>query len=125
MSTVQASLDRCYPGELPDLLKKASPGELFAGMIPRLVERTGLASSATQVHSLPGPIFAVTDTAGTTAITMVTGTAGAGEVQVTYDADGLATLVFGSGAVTAYNVLQCVIPTDLADNLAATWTGAL
>jgi hypothetical protein len=40
---------------------------------------------------------------------MVSGTAGAGEVTVTYDANGLATLIFGDGVVTAYNVIQSTL----------------
>ncbi|HVI04133.1 MAG TPA: hypothetical protein VM869_35825 [Enhygromyxa sp.] len=93
-------------------------GAILAGLIPRTIARTGLASSATQVEPEAGAIFVVTDTAGTTAYTMVTGTPGAGEVQVTYSSNGVATLVFNS-AVTAYNVVKQVLPAGLADSLAA------
>ncbi len=119
MSTVQQVLDKAPPHAMADMLRKISFGELLAGLRPRLVARADLASSATQIHSVPGAILQVTDAAGTTAVTIVTGTAGAGEVTVTYDANGLATLVFGTGAVTAYNVLQLAIPAGLVAALAA------
>jgi hypothetical protein len=73
--------------------------------VPEKVERTGLVSGVSHVHSVAGPIYAVVDAAGTTASTIVTGTPGAGEVQITYSGAGLATLVF-PGAVTEYTVLQ-------------------
>lgn len=117
--TILNALDNAGPNDLADRFRQVQIGSILDGLRPRLTARTGLTSSATQVHNLPGAILAVTDTAGTTAITMVTGTPGAGEVQVTYDADGLATLVFGSGAVTAYNVLQQVLPAAHGATLAA------
>jgi hypothetical protein len=74
-------------------------------------------SSATQVEELPGAIVQVLDTAGTTNITIVSGTSDAGEVQISYTA-GVPTLVFGSGAVTGYQVLKFEAPAGLAAKLA-------
>jgi hypothetical protein len=73
--------------------------------VPEAVARTGLVSGVSHVHSVAGPIYAVVDAAGTTSSLIVTGTPGAGEVQITYSGAGLATLVF-PGAVTEYTVLQ-------------------
>ena len=108
MSNVQEALNIANPNSLPDMARRVELGDIVAGLIPRVAARTGLASSATQVEPEPGAILAVTDTAGTTAITMVTGTAGAGEVTVSYDTDGVATLVFGSGAVLGRGAMQCL-----------------
>lgn len=124
MSTRTQSLNKANPNEIADLFRLISIGDIMAGLIPRHRSRTGLASSATQVHDVPGAILQVIDAAGTTALAIVSGTAGAGEVQVTYDANGLATLVFGDGANTAYRVNQQVLPSGLGAILAATHTGA-
>lgn len=123
--TIQQMLDQSNDSTLPNSLAQLRDssgnglGAILAGLVPRLIARTGLTSSATQVEPEAGAILVVTDTAGTTAITMVSGSPGAGEVQVTYDGNGVATLVFGSGAVTAYNVIKQVLPAGLADSLAA------
>ena len=119
MSDVQEALDLANPTDLPDQLRKVSPGALVAGMIPRLIDRTGLTSGATHVEPEPGAVLAV-DLAGTTlAIVSPNDTAGAGEVEITYDSDGVATLVFGDGAQTAYSVVKTVLPAGLSTVLAA------
>lgn len=126
MTTVQTALDRANPNELATALQAFQLGTVLRStFLPVLTARTGIASSATQVHTVAGPILAVSDDAGTTALTVVTGTAGAGEVTVTYNATtGVATLVFGSGAVTGYQVTQLDI-SDLLAALDATLTGAM
>jgi hypothetical protein len=123
--TVQDQIDLANDSTLGNMLAQLRDpdgdgfGKILAGLIPRLIARSGLTSSATQIEPEAGAILIVTDTAGTTALTQVTGTAGAGEVQVTYDSNGVATLVFGSGAVTAYNVVKQVLPAGLGASLAA------
>jgi hypothetical protein len=124
MTTVAQALDRANPVEIADLIRTIGLGSILSALLPRVVARTGLASSATQVHSIPGHISAVADSAGTTNLLIVTGAPGAGEVQVTYDADGLATLVFAA-AVTGYQVTQNAVTTSMFDTLAATWTGGI
>lgn len=86
--------------------------------VPAWKARTGLSSSATHVETLPGTIIQVTDSAGTSALAIVSGTAGAGEVKVSYDSAGIPTLVFGDGANTAYNVIKFEAPAGLAASLA-------
>lgn len=90
--------------------------ELF---VPAWKVRTGLNSSATQLETLPGTIVLVADAAGTSAKAIVPGTAGAGEVTVTYDSNGIPTLVFGDGAVTGYQVIKFEGPVGIAAKLAA------
>jgi hypothetical protein len=125
MSTVTEALDLSNPNDIADLLRQIGVGAIMAGMIPRLIDRTGLASSATHVEPEPGAILSV-DLAGTTVTIMSPNdTAAAGEVEVTYDADGVATLVFGDGAQTAYSVVKSVMPAGIGATLAADWGGAV
>lgn len=119
MATVQEVLNSANPNVICEGLRAISFGSIIAGLVPRLVQRTGLASSATQVHNAPGIILQVQDAAGTTALSIVNSTAGAGEVQVTYDSNGIATLVFGDGANTGYDCICTVLPAGLATALAA------
>lgn len=114
MSTVQEVLDLANPNSLADMLRKLQTGQLVSGLIPRRIERSGLASSATHVEPEAGLISMVE--VGTATLVMVgaDSTAGAGEVNVTYDAEGVATLVFGDGANTAYDVTKMVLPTGTA-----------
>jgi hypothetical protein len=85
---------------------------------PNWKTRTGLSSSATHAEEFPGAITNVLTEAGTTALSVVSGTPGAGEVQVTYSS-GVPTLVFGDGANTGYQVLKFEAPAGLAAKLAA------
>jgi hypothetical protein len=96
-------------------------GDMLASAFsPALLVRSGLTSSDTHIEDKPGLIHVVLDAAGTTELTMlhaVGAVAGAGEVAVTYTA-GVATLVFGDGANTGYQVLKTEGPIGLAANLA-------
>lgn len=116
--TVQAKLNAANPNDVPAELQRITFGDLVAGMIPRRIARSGLASSATHVEPEPGlvTVVAIADDAALTIIEA--GTAGAGEVLVTYDANGVATLVFGDGVNTAYRVVKTVLPAGLATTLA-------
>jgi hypothetical protein len=86
--------------------------------VPAWKVRTGLSSSATHIETLPGTILQVADAAGTSALLIVPGTAGAGEVKVSYDSAGIPTLVFGDGANTGYQVLKFEGPDGIAAKLA-------
>lgn len=119
MSTIQTRLNLANPNDLPDRLRQVLIGDILDGLRSRVVARAGLTNQATHVHSLPGSIEHVTDTAGTTALDVVVGAPGAGEVQIAYDANGLATLTF-SAAVTGYQVVQQVLPASHGDTLAET-----
>lgn len=123
MATIQASLDKANLGELDRLLAKVKLGTALAALKPTIRTRSGLASSAAQVHDVPGLIASVNATAGTP-LSIVHGSApDSGEVRIEYDADGLATLTFNA-AVTGYTCSQMGYSDGtLADQLAATWSG--
>jgi hypothetical protein len=123
--TIQTLLDKANPNDLPANLKRLRDsddngfGALIAGLIPRRIARTGLTSGATHVEPEPG-LVSVVSIADDAALTIIeAGTAGAGEALVTYDADGVATIVFGDGAQTAYRVVKQVLPKGMAAVLAA------
>ena len=118
MATVQDRLDTASPNDLPDRFRQVSMGVLIAGLIPAERTLTSLASSATHVHDVPGVIHQVALGAAQKVIVTSADTAGAGEVKVTYDTNGLATLVFGDGANTAYTVVAQSLPTGLGATLA-------
>lgn len=121
----QDALNLANPNSLADLLRLVLVGDLLAGMVPREIVRTGLTSSATHVEPEAGKIDMVLNASNATlALVGASDTAGAGEVQVTYDSEGVATLVFGDGANTAYTVTKTVLPAGLGTTLAAE-TGAL
>lgn len=102
MATVQQILDDGNPNTIGDMLKLVKLGSFLAGnATPAAFVLTGLSSSATHIHPTPGKIVGV-DLAGTNLLLVYAGSAAAGEVKVTYTA-GVATLVFGDGANTAYN----------------------
>lgn len=122
--TVQDHLDTSHITYLPSALSKIGLGELIAGLIPRWISYTGLTSSATQVlnsetdgsgDDQAAIILAVND-GSNTPLAVVNGGVGAGEVGVAYSSEGVPTLTF-SGAVTAFKVLCCPLPADLATNL--------
>lgn len=112
--TVQGSLDNANITDLASRLQELKGfGVLLAGLIP--VERTRtVASSATHIHDIPGIITAVALGAVQKSIVLSADTPAAGEVGVTYDTNGLATLLFGDGVNTEYTVLQTQLPTGLA-----------
>lgn len=102
MATVQQILDDGNPNTIGDMLKLVKLGTYLAGSsTPTAFALTGLASSATHIHPTPGRIVGI-NLAGTNKLLVYAGTAAAGEVKVTYTA-GVATLVFGDGANTAYD----------------------
>lgn len=118
MSTVQEQLNLASPTTIADMLRKVSIGDLIAGLVPRAVSRTGLASNTVQVEPEPGEIKSVESPAGTNLTIVGAGaTPAAGEVAVAYDANGVATLTF-QAAVTAYDVQKTVFPAGLGDTLA-------
>jgi len=119
--TNQDAINLANPNSIADLLRQIPAGDLIAGMIPRVISRT-VASNAVQVEPEAGAILSVADAAGTSALAIVTGTPGAGEVQIAYSAEGVATLTFAS-PVTGYQVVKTVLPAGLATYLAAD-TGA-
>lgn len=109
---------------LADAFKALKLDQFIAGQIPRWVSKTGLTSSATQIHygddlTTPQPfqVMAVT-LADDTPLAIVAGSIGAGEVVVAYDASGVPTFTFNA-AVTGYKVKGCPIPTEWATILAA------
>lgn len=118
MATVQAALNTANPNDIANRLDQVDIGTIIAGLIPSERTLTGLASSATHIHDIPGLIVGVALAAVPKAIVLSADTAGAGEVKVTYDTDGLATLVFGDGANTAYTVVAQQLPTTLGVTLA-------
>lgn len=119
MATIQTRLNLANPNDLPDRLRQVLIGDVLDGLRSRVVARAGLTNQATHVHSTPGAIEHVMDSAGTTPLAVVSGAPGAGEVQVAYDANGLATLTFAA-AVTGYQVFQQVLPDSHGDTLAET-----
>lgn len=119
MATLQERLNIASPSDFADRNRQVSMGDVLAGLVP--VERTlsGLASSATHVHDVAGTILAVSLAAAQKVIVTSLDTPGAGEVGVTYDANGVATLLFGDGANTGYTVIAMSLPAGLGAALAA------
>lgn len=121
--TVSEHLDLANITNIADVLKILKFREYVAGQIPRWVSKTGLTSSATQIHyaadgTTPQPfqVMAVND-GSNVPLAIVAGGVGAGEVGVAYDADGVPTFTF-NGAVTAYKVKGCPLPTHWSTILA-------
>jgi hypothetical protein len=85
-------------------------GSVLKGMSPGLALRTGLASSDTHIEALPGRVHAVTDEAGAVSL-LVT--------YSTVEPVGVATLVFGDGANTGYQIDKDVLPTGWLESLEA------
>lgn len=84
--------------------------------VPAVQAFTGLTSSADQTAPYPGWVFGIA-TGGANKTLIYDGSAGAGEVLVVYDADGIPTFTFGDGAVTAYDLWQAAMPVGIADAL--------
>lgn len=120
MSTVQQALDTANPNDIAVRLRQVTTGALIAGMIPSERTLSGLASSATHVHDIPGVIHQVALAAAQKNIVTSADTPGVGEVGVTYDTNGVATLLFGDGANTAYTVIATQLPVGLGATLALT-----
>lgn len=101
---------------LPTLFRESAIGSIIAGLIPSEITRTGLTSGTTHVHNSRGLIVSVAS--GTTAQTIVTSnvTLASNQVKITYDANGLPTLVFNA-ATTAYTVVELALPEGLGDYL--------
>lgn len=117
--SVQDRLNKASPNDLPDRFRQVSVGDILAGLIPAERTLTSLTSSATHVHDVPGVILAVALGAAQVVIVTSADTPGAGEVGVTYDTNGVATLLFGDGANTAYTVVAMSLPTGLGTVLAS------
>lgn len=119
MATVQERLNIASPIDIADRFRQLPVGDIMAGQIPTLVSRSGLASSATQVHSSAGQILTASNGGGTAlGIVNPDVTVGATTVVVAYDANGLATLTFNA-AVTAYDVTMLAMPAGLGATLAS------
>ena len=108
MPTPKDQLNRANPTDLPANLSRLLDtnglgfGDMLAAMRPRFRIRTGLSSSATQVHDAAELLVSVEAVAGTPLAIITGGTPGAGEVSVDYDAvTGVPTIEF-AGAVTTY-----------------------
>ena len=121
--TIQDAFNNSNPVNLADLFRAVPLGDLLAGMIPSTIARTGLVASATHVEPEPGAISLVSIAPGAVLAILLDGVPGAGEVLVTYDADGVATLLFGDGAQTAYKVTKSKVPPGLGALLARSALG--
>jgi|JI10StandDraft_1071094.scaffolds.fasta_scaffold37141_2 hypothetical protein len=99
---------------------------IVKGLVPRTIVTTGLTSLAAQplvdddgVTPVYGAVGAVTDSSDTGLTKILAGAVGAGEVLVTYDADGRPTLTFNA-AVTGYKVeMHHTLPATLVSVLLA------
>mgnify|MGYP006915275056 FL=1 len=99
---------------------------IVKGLVPRTIVTTGLDSLAAQplvdsdgVTPVYGAVGTVTDSSDTGLTKILAGAVGAGEVLVTYDADGRPTLTFNA-AVTGYKVeMHHTLPATLVSVLLA------
>lgn len=136
-TTVKDKIDYCNPAEVLQYLSMLRDtaarqagtitplglGAILAALRPRNRTRTGLASSATQVHDEACIIYAVQGALGTPLAQISGGSPGAGEVSVDYNATtGVPTLIFNV-ALTEYTV-HCsgALPQNIA-TVMATVTG--
>lgn len=117
--TVQQLLNRANITDFAAYAKGINLGDIIAGLKGNVRALTGLTSSATHVHDVAGKISTVELVEGTP-LAIVTGTAGVGQVAITYDVQGVATLVFGDGAQTSYIVTEQTLPAGLGTELART-----
>lgn len=118
MATVQERLNTASPNDIADRFRQVSFGDIVQGLIPKINARTGLASSATQVHDTAGLIRTVNVGSALRAIVNPDVTPGAATVQITYDSNGVATLVFNA-VLTAYTVTETARPAGLGTTLAS------
>lgn len=118
-STVQERLNIGSPSDIADRMRQLPVGDVFASLIPAERTLTGLASSATQVHDVAGAILQVAVGADQKVIVTSADTPAAGEVGVSYDSDGVATLLFGDGVQTGYTVIAMGLPAGLGTILAS------
>jgi hypothetical protein len=122
--TVQDQLDLANDSTVNNMLAQLVDsngdgfGKILNGMIPQWYVRSGLTSGATHIETNPGLVQAIL-LSGTEKLIVYDGSAGAGEVKVTYSATGIPTLVFGDGANTGYSVLKLEMPIGLLASLAA------
>ena len=117
MSTVQEQLNLASPTTIADMFRKVVIGDILAGLVPTLQQRTGLAANAVQVEPSAGAITAVESPTGTALTIVGPGVApGATEVSIAYDVNGVATLTFAA-PVTDYDVVKTGLPADLGDIL--------
>lgn len=116
--SVQDRLNVASPGDISDRFRQVSMGDILAGLIPAERTRTGLTSGATHVHDVAGMIITVALGTAPVLIVASADTPAAGEVGITYDTNGVATLLFGDGANTAYTVVAMSLPAGLGASLA-------
>ena len=114
ITTVRDSLNNANPADtharcrqLYDRTNDLGFGDILNALGGRVYTRSGLTSSATQVHDqAPAYIEQVYVTAGTPLVMVNGAAAGAGEVRVEYDTTTrIPTFTFGDGAVTGYSVV--------------------
>ena len=127
MPTVKDSLNRANPNNLPadvSRIAKAAGeslgfGDMLDAMRPRNRSRTGLTSSATQVHDVASQIMSVESPQGTPLAIISGGSPGAGEVSVDYNATTAVPTFTFAGAVTEYHTTEGgPLPQTLAATLA-------
>lgn len=142
-STVQHHLNTANPANLPAYLRKIAEasrnssvenptsdydstgpkvergfGDILASLIPRSRTRATLTSQAAHVHDVASTIHSVESPAGTP-LAIVSAAPDAGEVQISYDENGRATLTFNA-AVTTYTTTEGgPLPEGLASVLAS------
>lgn len=110
MPTFQDQLNVANPNLLISTLQRLRFGDVLRGLVSRNRTRSGLTSSASQVHDVPAAIMACYVTAGTP-LAIIDGAApDAAEVRIQYSSDGIPTFTFNA-ATTAYSVQEvCVLP---------------
>ena len=126
MPTAEDHIRKSNIHSLANGLDAISFVEIIKGPVPRTIVTTGLTSLAAQplvdddgVTPVYGAVGAITDSSDTGLTKILAGAVGAGEVLVTYDADGRPTLTFNA-AVTGYKVeMHHTLPATLVSVLLA------
>ena len=126
MPTAEDHIRKSNIHSLANGLDATSFVEIIKGLVPRTIVTTGLTSLAAQplvdndgVTPVYGAVGAITDSSDTGLTKILAGAVGAGEVLVTYDADGRPTLTFNA-AVTGYKVeMHHTLPATLVSVLLA------
>lgn len=131
--TLQWRLTQAEPVDFNSLLVRLRDssnrgfGDIIGAQYRRNIEIDNSAAAATDTHVHPYPAVidhVQEDGGGPLGVLCDTGdTPGAGEVLITYDSDGVPTLVFGDGNLTNYHVIESATPlptgvlTKLATNM--------
>lgn len=126
MATREVILNQANPNNLPaqlaalkDTTNSLGLGSLLAALRPRNRSRTGLSSSATQVHDVAALILSVESTQGTPLAIITGGSPGAGEVDIAYNATtGVPTFIFNGAVTTVFTTESGPLPQNLAATMA-------